>query len=418
MKNHIRVALYLALRQVKHASKWTTGLIILVMTLTFLNLTVVSGVLVGLIQSSVEAARDKYSGDLIITNLRQKSFIENSGEILNVVKSLPQVESVTTRVLAGGTLNADYKKVLRQDETPNEANGNVSGIDPLAEDQFAGLSKFVIDGSYLDDNDTDGVLVGAFLINDYTQIDSPGLKQLRGIHIGQKMKLEIGNNSKEVIVRGVIKSKLDEIDARIIMNQRELRKLIGRSDTNFDEIAVKLRPGVTDAEILEVKDILIHNGFEKDAKIQTYEEAQPKFLKDITAMFAMLGNGIGSIGIVVASITIFIVVFVNAITRRKFIGILKGIGIHSRAIKLSYVMQAVFYAVIGSCIGMILLYGLLVPFVDAHPINFPFSNGVIYAPLTGTLFRAAILFIASVIAGFIPAHLIVRRNTLDAILGR
>lgn len=418
MKNHIRVAFYLAIRQVKQASKWTTGLIILVMALTFLNLTVISGVLVGLIQSSVEAARDRYTGDVIVTNLRQKNFIENSETIMNVIENLPQVNSVTTRVLAAGKLNADYKKVLRDDETPNEAAGSIAGIDPLQEDSFSGISKFVIAGNYLDDNDIDGVLVGAFLVNDYTKVDSPGLKQLRGIRIGQKMKLEVGNNSKEVIVRGIIKSKLNELDARIMMNQKELRKLIGRSDTNVDEISVRLKKGATDADILAVKEILVQNGFEKDAKIQTYAEAQPKFLKDISAVFALLGNMIGSIGLVVASITVFIVVFVNAITRRKFIGILKGIGIHSRVIEFSYVIQSVFYAVIGSAIGFAILYGLLVPYVDAHPINFPFSDGIIYVTLPGTFLRIFALFIASIIAGYIPARMIVKRNTLDAILGR
>ncbi len=418
MKNHIRVAFYLAIRQVKQASKWTTGLIILVMALTFLNLTVISGVLVGLIQSSVEAARDRYTGDVIVTNLRQKNFIENSETIMNVIENLPQVNSVTTRVLAAGKLNADYKKVLRDDETPNEAAGSIAGIDPLQEDSFSGISKFVIAGNYLDDNDIDGVLVGAFLVNDYTKVDSPGLKQLRGIRIGQKMKLEVGNNSKEVIVRGIIKSKLNELDARIMMNQRELRKLIGRSDTNVDEISVRLNKGATDADILAVKEILVQNGFEKDAKIQTYAEAQPKFLKDISAVFALLGNMIGSIGLIVASITVFIVVFVNAITRRKFIGILKGIGIHSRVIEFSYVIQSVFYAVIGSAIGFVILYALLVPYVDAHPINFPFSDGIIYVTLPGTFLRIFALFIASIIAGYIPARMIVKRNTLDAILGR
>lgn len=418
MKNHIRVAFFLAYRQIKHASKWTTGLIILVMVLTFLNLTVVSGVLVGLIQSSVDAAREKYSGDILVSTLRQKTFIENSSTVLSVLNNLPQVETYTTRILAGGKLNADYKKVLQENETPNEAAGNIAGIDPLKEDEFAGLSRYVIAGNYLDEKDVDGVLIGAFLINDYTQIDSPGLKQLRGIQIGQKLKLEIGNVSKEVVVRGVMKSKLDEIDARILMNQRELRKLIGRSDVNLDEISVKLKPGSTDAEIVAVKEILVQNGFEKDAKIQTYEEAQPKFLKDITAVFALLGNMIGSIGLAVASITVFIVVFVNAITRRKFIGILKGIGIHSRVIEMSYVIQSVFYAVLGSVFGMMILYGFLVPYVIAHPINFPFSDGIIYAPLAGTITRAIALFIASVIAGYIPARMIVKRNTLDAILGR
>ncbi len=416
--NHRRVAFFLAIRQVKHASIWTTGLIILIMTLTFLNLTVVSGVLVGLIQSSVKAARERYTGDVIVTSLRQNPYIDNSNEIMSVVRNLPQVEGVAGRIIASGKLNADYKRILRDDETPNAAGAGVAGIQPLLEDQITGLSQFVIEGAYLDDNDRDGVLVGAFLINELTPIDSPGLQQLRNVKIGQKVKLTIGKNSKEVIIRGIMKSKIDQIDARVIMNQSELRKLIGRSDYNLDEIAIKLAPNAPDAAVLEVKNILLQNGFENDAKIQTFEEAQPKFLKDIQAMFGLLGNMIGSIGLAVASITVFIVVFVNAITRRKFIGILKGIGIHSQAIELSYVMQSMFYAVLGSAIGMVLLYGLLVPFIDAHPINFPFSDGILYAPLSGSLWRVLALFIASIIAGYIPARMIVKRNTLDSILGR
>ncbi len=416
--NHCRVAFYLAMRQVKHASIWTTGLIILIMTLTFLNLTVVSGVLVGLIQSSVATAKDRYSGDIVVTNLRQNPYIERSDEILSVIKNLPQVEGTVGRVVAGGKINADYKRILRDDETPNAANASISGINPLNEDAQTGLSKFVLEGAYLDDNDRDGVLVGAFLIRELTPVDSPGFQQLRQVKIGQKMKLTIGNNSKEVIVRGIMKSKIDQIDARIIMNQSELRKLIGRSDYNLDEIAIKLAPGSSYAEVLEVKDILVRNGFAASANIQTFEEALPKFLKDMTAIFGLLGNMIGSIGLVVASITVFIVVFVNAITRRKFIGILKGIGVHSRVIEMSYVMQSVFYAVLGSLIGMILLYAFLVPFVDAHPINFPFSDGIIYAPFASSMLRVLALFVASVIAGYIPARMIVKRNTLDSILGR
>ena len=67
---------------------------------------------------------------------------------------------------------------------------------------------------------------------------------------------------------------------------------------------------------------------------------------------------------------------------------------------------------------MAVLYGFLMPFVDAHPINFPFSDGIIYAPMSGTFLRVIVLLVTTVIAGYIPARLIVKRNTLDAILGR
>ena len=78
--------------------------------------------------------------------------------------------------------------------------------------------------------------------------------------------------------------------------------------------------------------------------------------------FAMLGNGVSAIGLVVASITIFIVIFINAITRRRYIGILKGIGIDGLAIEIAYVVQSLVYVLVGAGIGLFVTYRLLVPF--------------------------------------------------------
>lgn len=416
--NNWTIGFYLAIRQLKHASLWTTTLIVAVMMLTFLNLVVVNGILVGLIQSSIQASRDRYTGDVIVSTLRQKSAIENSQDIEKILRNIPNVTDVTPRILAGGKVEADYRRVLRQDETPNQASANISGIQPSAEDKATGLSKYVLEGNYLDDADTNGVMIGAFLINEYTPIDTIGFPQLRGVKIGDRVRVTVGENSKEVFIRGIMKSKIDEIDARVFMIQSELRKLIGRSDVNVSEIAVKLIPGSTEEDAVKVKNVLMNNGYEYDAKIQTATEAQPKFLKDMKDLFGLLGTLMGSIGLVVASITVFIVIFVNTLTRRKFIGILKGIGISSKSIEYSYIIQSAFYAFMGALLGMAVLYGFLVPFIDAHPINFPFSDGILYAPLAGTLWRVVALFVTTIIAGYIPARMIVKKNTLDSILGR
>ena len=101
-----------------------------------------------------------------------------------------------------------------------------------------------------------------------------------------------------------------------------------------------------------------------------------QFLNDIKIAFGLLGNIIGFIGIVVASITIFIIIFINAITRRKYIGILKAIGIRARSIQLAYIFQSLFYAITGSLLGVLVVYGLLVPAFEANPIDFPFSDGI------------------------------------------
>src|SRR3990167_5101410 len=104
------------------------------------------------------------------------------------------------------------------------------------------------------------------------------------------------------------------------------------------------------------------------ARVQTTDEAIPSFLRDVETTFGILGNALSSIALVVASITVFIVVFINAVTKRKFIGIMKGIGISPLAIEVSYILQALFYGVSGSIIGLALTFGLLRPYFSAHPI--------------------------------------------------
>jgi ABC-type antimicrobial peptide transport system permease subunit len=112
------------------------------------------------------------------------------------------------------------------------------------------------------------------------------------------------------------------------------------------------------------------------------------------------------------------VIFINAVTRRKYIGILKGIGVTSGAIEFSYVLQSFVYAVIGSLLGIVIIYALLVPFFNAHPLDFPFSDGVLSAPVGGTMIRFFLLLIVTLLAGYLPARMIVKKNTLDSILGR
>jgi putative ABC transport system permease protein len=414
MIQRIKIAWFLAIRQVKRANKWTTLLIISVMVLTFLNLVVVSGILVGLIQGSIEAQRNYYTSDFIITKLDKKEYIEKSNEIIDTLKSMPEVDYYSARYVEGGSAEVNYKEKAR--DTDEEKTGvNFSGIDPVAEDRLTNMSKFIIEGSFLEPDDYDQILIGSFFVKKYTPVEAPGFTALTNIYPGAKVRITVKDVTREVTVKGILKSKVDDVSAKIFMVDKQLRTLIGREDQNVDEISVKLKEGI-DPKV--VKEVLTKIGYNKYAKLQTFEDAQPKFLKDIVATFALLGNAIGSIGLAVASITIFIVIFINAITRRKYIGIMKGIGIDGKVIEMSYIFQSVFYALCGSGIGLVIVYGLLVPFFDAHPINFPFSDGILVATFSGTMIRVGLLMIATLLAGYIPARLIVRKNTLDAILGR
>jgi putative ABC transport system permease protein len=412
---YLKVGWYLAVRDIKRSSPWTTILIIFVMMLTFLNLVVVRGILVGLIEGSIVANRDRYSSNVLLSVARDKNYIENASEITGYINSLPGIERVSARYVAGGRIEAGYKTKIGANETPDSLGVEIAGISPSQEDELTGLSSYLINGDYLTDLDEDQVLVGSSLLFNYTALETTGATPLKDVDVGDKIRLTVGGKTIEVTIKGVLKGKVTQIDRRVFMTDRQLRQMIDRGDLNVDEIAISTKP---ETSVSQVKELLTNQGFERYALIQTSEEAAPQFVRDISLTFSILGNVIGSIGLAVATITIFIVIFVNAITRRKFIGILKGIGISSMAIQMSYVFQALFYALIGIGAGVVVIFGIIKPYFDANPIDFPFSDGILLATPQDVLIRGVILLAATAIAGYLPARMIVKQNTLDAILGR
>ncbi len=414
-KQNVIVGWFLARRELQRANIWTTALIVAVMTLTFLNLVVVSGILIGLIQGSEDAQKKYAIGDVIISPFLTRSEILETPEVEKIVKTIPGYKNHTVRY--GGSVRVEdtYRDTVKPGEKKGGAGAPILGIDPEKEDKFSGVSKFVLRGEYLDKNDADSILIGKNFLYEFTPIDAPGFESLKNTNVGSRVRLTSGNVQKEYFVKGILSSKVDTFDFSIVMLASEARKLSNQTNLNAGSIAIQILPG-TDPNI--TKQFLIDSGVEQYARVQTAEEAFPKFLKDIKATFGILGSAISGIGLVVASITIFIVIFVNAITRRRYIGILKGIGINKKAILYSYMYQALLYATFGVIIGMILLFGFIKPYFAENPIDFPFSDGILVATLSGTMIRAGILLFTTIIAGYIPARIVVKQNTLSAILGR
>lgn len=386
------------------------------MLLTFLNLVVVTGVLVGIVEGIGNQFRQKETGDVIITALDTKTYIEKSQELLSLVAAIPGVEHVTARSSEGGFIEANYQNGSVPNEKANKTAAVITGIDPVTENAFSGVANDIREGSFLSDGDYDSVVLGSQFIDRYSFGDMPGLTPLKNVYPGTRIRLTLNGTTREMTVKGIIVTTANSpLALKVFMPRGELQQLIGRTDQNMTEIAIRLsRPEDADA----VRDLLKRSGADEWAEVRTFTDAIPNGIAEVRATFAMIGNAISSIGLVVAAITIFIVIFVNAITRRKFIGILKGIGISGKAIELSYMFQSLFYAAIGSGVGFAILYGFLVPYISVHPIVLPISNAILVAPLDGTIVRIAILVAITVIAGYVPARLIVRKNTLDSILGR
>lgn len=322
--NSLKLGLFLAIRQVKNGSKIVSGAIIFVMVLVFLNLVVVSGILVGLIQGSEVAFKEKYLGDVIIGPLDKKSYVENSGQIINFLQNNPNIKVVDPRYTTRGTIEANYR-TKKSDETANKKSASIIGFSPTEEAIATGLDKALLEGEYLADDDASkSILVGKDLLAKYSIVADADPTILRDIEPGTKVRITINNNTNEYTVKGIVKVKAGELSQSIFMHESEVRKLTGRSISEIDNINVRITANTTAKDI---KQELTNAGFDNYAKIETFEEGTPAFVKNMKALFGLLGNFFGAVGIVVAIITLSIVIFINALNRRRQIGIMKGIGI-------------------------------------------------------------------------------------------
>ncbi|MCU0653026.1 MAG: FtsX-like permease family protein [Candidatus Pacebacteria bacterium] len=411
--NNLRIGLLLGFWQLKRANAWTTFLIVFVMTLTFLNLVVVSGILIGLVQGSSDSYQRQYSGDILVDKNPFTKYISKGNDILSAAKDSKEIEAASARYLEGAVVQSDFTKNIKANEVTPQAAATIAGIEPVDEDRVTGLSKLVVAGKYFDRSEFNSAVIGSGLLAEYNPNAILG-ETLKNVVPGSKVRISVNGGYIDLKIKGIVKSKVGDVNRRIYIDRDYFTQLYGRSINNPNEIAIKISPGVRPESVK----LLLQAAAQENALVQTARESQGSFLKDIEATFSLLGGVIGGIAIMVSSITIFIVIFINALTRKKYIGILKAIGIKNSVIAASYLAQALFYSVAGISVGLMLLYGSIKPYFDANPINFPFSDGILAVTATGVAWRVIILVGATVAAGILPILFIVRKNTLNLILGR
>ena len=70
---------------------------------------------------------------------------------------------MSARYLQGGSIETNYKEATKEEDI-ERAGGSFVGIDPIAEDQTTGISRFIVEGSYLEPTDYDQILIGSNLL--------------------------------------------------------------------------------------------------------------------------------------------------------------------------------------------------------------------------------------------------------------
>jgi putative ABC transport system permease protein len=197
----------------------------------------------------------------------------------------------------------------------------------------------------------------------------------------------------------------------VFVPYKEIESVLGVSNY-ASEILVNVNPdeATLDQYKAEIQAIA------PELKVSDYTELLGQ-IQPISVAFSAIGFVVAVVSVMVAAITIFVLIYVNAISKRRQIGILKAIGIEQNIIVVSYMFQSLFYAACGVFLGSIAVFGLLDPYLRAHPFNLPLGAlHLSFNPLGNVLAISSIL-LAGVIAGVVPSWRVARQNIISAIWG-
>jgi putative ABC transport system permease protein len=139
--------------------------------------------------------------------------------------------------------------------------------------------------------------------------------------------------------------------------------------------------------------------------------------RSITESLWVITSLIGGIGLAVAAIVMYIVIYINVANRRRQIGIMRAIGIDRSTIIGSYLIQALFFAFFGIVTGLALLNMGIVPWYQGHPLDLAMGQVSLYVESATVIQAITGLVVAVLLAGFLPVLSITRQSIIKAIWG-
>lgn len=408
MFKNIKIASFLAFKSIVRGNKATTALIIFILSLAFVNLVFIAGILNGVIEGINKQVVTNLVSNIVIEPQEEptkKDFIIHTQDLREQIEQIPGVVAAANRYKLVGTYAYDKEK----NGKPKIRSGEIIGVNPTNEKNISQIHQKIVDGEYLEGLGSSEILLGSSLAGGYG--DSEELIDLGGVKVGEKVTVTFSNGVvKEYTVKGIFKVQFGFVDRLAFITASEAESILGVHD-NASQVLVKINEaGKEEQYVKQIQSIT------PNLKVKKWGDFLGG-LSGVSRSFDMITLIISAIGLAVAAITIFILIYVEVVHKRKQIGILKAIGIKQEIIIYSYVLQALFYAMTGIVIGTLLTLYLLVPFFKSHPLELPIGEAGLALNRTGLIYNAVSLLIAGLVAGFIPSQRAARENILKAIWG-
>ncbi|RNC83771.1 MAG: ABC transporter permease [Balneola sp.] len=303
--------------------------------------------------------------------------IKNSGEIIEYVEKIPEVDAVAPQV----NLSIFFQKGAM------ERNGTISGIDSEKEEQLFNVSSYVVEGSWESfEQDANTILLGVGVAKNFS------------LDVGDYLLVKNSNGvSKNFKIAGLFETTLTSTDnAKGYVSIAAAQQLASENSSYASDIQINITDYSKAQVIADYLDRSI------PYKVESWIESNGQLVA---------GNELRNIMAIAVSLTILLVAgfgIYNIMTmtvneKIREIAILKAVGYDERDIVEIFLTQSIIIGLLGGLFGMV--FGFLISMtVSIVPFEMP---GMSTLPVTYYPRHYVLSFLFGVIttalAGYLPA---------------
>ena len=400
MRKSIRVARFLTVKSIARGNVRVLALTIVMLILVYINLIFTPAILEGLVDNVNDKVINTLSGDITVQSDATQPAVGDVSALISEIESIDGVAAASARNNLGADITYEEERITTV----------VYAIEPEQDKAVFRISEDLIEGSYLDAEDTDQILLGLQVAGADREDLELYSSSLRSVHAGDVVTVRyVSGMEKQYTVKGIFYCELIQTDIRTFITGKEFNSLNPLMADKASSIHVKTQKDV------ELEPIIAQiAGIREGLKFQTWEDIAG-VLRSMTMSMNQIIVILQIVALIVAAITIFIVTYVDLANKRRQIGIERAIGITPSAIVLSYIFRAVVYAVIGILAAALIFIYVVVPLEARHPFHFPFGDVFLPVNISYLIRSALILCGVAVASAFVPSFNTIRVKIIDAI---
>ena len=399
MKRSLKVAFFLAKRAIGRGNIRVSILSISVMVLVYLNIALGPALIDGLVDLINDKVKTTVTGDILVQPDAGEDHIPDADALASEIESIDGVEAAVPINLVGGEVRYEGRRFP----------GYLTAADPTDYGTVFTTSEYMIEGSILDPDDTNQIVLGINVAGADKKFDA-SWASLRSVNAGDKVVVAFTNGlEKEYLVKGVFQTEMPYSDIKAFITNNELSLVSPELGDSATHLCVRAKEGCDLGPIMtEIR------ALREGLSVGTWEEAAGMVKTSVESVRSIYVI-IEAIALVVAGLTVAMVTYIDLANRRRQIGIQRAIGITKRTIILAYAFRAFFLFAIGTIVASLVFVFVIVPLERQHPVHFSF--GYILFPVNVPYLAAAavLLGIVSLLSAAIPAWQATRMQVVDAI---